>query len=300
MPIGFAKSIFSRSAVAAAAGQGYSRGTAGTDAVTDYGYYKIQPNAGAVDLSQSNEWSLISWFRLIPSDFQAGKEYMMPWQIEAGGTRYIEIRFQYHNDGGGDDNDHSIICNFNNGSQIKFFGSYASGNDYFTPTSFANDVVDGSWHCLMVRGSATAANRQIYLDGANILKTTDTNITAGTTPLDAATLDFNMSTFTGAFPAAGANFDIGPTWFYDTAVDFSNSTNRGYYYNAGNTDGYVDGGTDGTAGGATQPDLYLYNTGTGLVNGGTCTPTISQVTSGSGTVTDFDSTNGPGSGNVRS
>ena len=62
----------------------------------------------------------------------------------------------------------------------------------------------------------------------------------------------------------------------------------------------MDGGTNGTAGGAPQPEFYLYNTGSGLINGGSVSGTISTVSGGSGSITNFDSTNGPGSGNVRS
>ena len=62
----------------------------------------------------------------------------------------------------------------------------------------------------------------------------------------------------------------------------------------------MDGGTDGTAGGAPQPEFYLYNTGSGLINGGSVSATISTTSGGSGSITNFDSTNGPGSGSTRS
>ena len=61
----------------------------------------------------------------------------------------------------------------------------------------------------------------------------------------------------------------------------------------------MDGGTDGTDGGADAPEVYLYHNGTTIVNGGTQSGTLRINGDASGdavNVTLIDADNGPGSG----
>ena len=293
MPLGFAKSIFSRSAAAGAAAQGYWRGQGGADSAANYAYYTVDISNAADSV---NDYSFVFWFRALASDWATGDNGIF-YQIRNSTTRDVEVYSQYQDDGGGDINDHSINNFMRLGGGSRQNSTFTSGDDYFTSGTFASSVADGEWHCLMINGSNTASKRRIYLDNVDVQKDAQTD-RVDQIGFGGASGQLNAG-FSGAFPGAGAVFDYGPCWLYDSEIDFSSSTNRGYYYNAGNTDGYVDGGTDGTAGGAAQPEFYLYNTGSGLVNGGSVSGSISTTSGGSGTITDYDSTNGPGSGNVR-
>ena len=73
---------------------------------------------------------------------------------------------------------------------------------------------------------------------------------------------------------------------------------RRYFYDPANTDGFVDPGTDGTGGGAPQPDLFLYHNGTSLTNGGTESPADGPTVfkTGTGSINYIATTDGPGSG----
>lgn len=295
MPIGFAKSILSTSAAAGAASQGYWRGVGGADSATNHAYFTVDISNAANSVS---DYTFVFWFRALASDWNTGDNGIF-WQIRNNTDRDIEIFSQKQDDGGGDINDHSINDFFRTSSSSRQQSSFTSGDDFFNSTTFGQQVADGSWHCLMINGSQTASKRRMFLDNVNIQKDAQSDLATGSIAFGGSSGKLNAG-FSGAFPGAGATYDYGPCWLYDSEVDLSSSSNRAFFFNASNTDGYVDGGTDGTAGGAPQPEFYLYNTGSGLINGGSVSATISTTSGGSGSITNFDSTNGPGSGNVRS
>tara|TARA_Y100000004_G_C8816954_1_gene370198 strand:- start:362 stop:823 length:462 start_codon:yes stop_codon:yes gene_type:complete len=138
-----------------------------------------------------------------------------------------------------------------------------------------------------------------YLDGNG---TNEASGNALTTTLDAS--DFTHiqlrntngghNTSYSANFESGPGFELGPIWLYDSYLDFTSSTVRGYFYNSSNTDGYVDGGTDGTDGGAPTPAVYMYHNDSTLQVSSSETPTVNTVSTNSGSIVVVD--DGPGSG----
>jgi hypothetical protein len=279
----------------------------------------VRPNAGSTKFSDSADFSIVLWFRALDGDFQAGKEFGMLMQgtSDSSPSRDIEFYMNGQRDGGGDANEHSInlFCKYSGGTRtLSTFGSsdyFGSGN-----TDWDAKVVDGNWHCVMARFATATANRQLYLDGVDVKRSPSTgsggdvtgtinldtdSYSGGTPATDTGGSDngfsFNFSHFQGAFPDAGGAFDIGPVWMYDSGIDFSSSSVRAQYYNDSNTDGYVTAGSDGETGGAAEAELFMTTDGSSMSNGGRLgTVTFHSV---NGTVTQSDSTNGPGSGDTR-
>ena len=299
MPLGFGRSIFSKAAAAeeeaGAGGQGFTTGAIGADeeggvSQPNFAHVRIQPNAGGTDMSDTTDISIVTWFRGLAGDMNGGS-YGMLWQgvagdMASGGARNIEIYIAR-------DGDYKFNAFYKTDN-----GTRTTSKDYTDAGTLDAALLDGEWHCIMLRMSTTGANCEFVLDGTNQSSSHPSDV-VGNIEISAADFEWNMSNFSGAFPGAGAAWDIGPTWMYDTAIDFTSSSVRAKYFNASNTDGYVDGGTDGTDGGATQPDLYLYDAGVAVLDGGTATPTITDVESGTASVTHNASTNGPGSGDTR-
>lgn len=295
MPLGFARSVLThQAAVAGVSGYAFNDGQAVNAA--NKASYNVNVNS---TLSNTTDISAVFWIRINGTG-----------QIDSPGTRLM--RFIDSNDSGG-----GSINLFSDRVEMNWYdptrnnlaiNTSTSSNTNYNTTNFATNVLDGAWHCVMIgMGGTNTANRYIYIDGNDCgvdKQTFINNLTATGTDADDIR-NFNIgyqassgttTTYTAAWER-GAQFDIGPIWWYGSFVDFSNSTTRGYYYNAGNTDGYVDGGTDGTGGGATQPVLYLYHTASTLANGGTNSTTPSLVTQSSGAITILDTT-GPGSGDA--
>ena len=325
-PLAFGKSVFTTAAARAAGGAefGFVTGTHGNPNTSGHGRMTCRPNAGSTKFSDSADFSIVIWFRALDGDFESGKEFAMLMQGAAGTgssfSRDIELYMNGQRDGGGDANEHSInlFCKYSGGTRT--ISSFRSGNDYFGSgnTDWDAKVVDGNWHCLMARFAQADSNRALYLDGVDIKRSLgsgaggdvtgtlnlDPDSYAGTATdindanEDEAGFNFRFSHFIGAFGGAGGCFDIGPCWIYDSGVDFSSSTVRDYYYNSSNTDGYVTAGSDGQTGGAAEPELFITTDGTSMSNGGRLgTVTFHEV--GNGTVTQSNSTNGPGSGHTR-
>lgn len=297
-PLGLARAVLTSGvAPSAATSQGFTTGAIGADneggaSNANHAYAQIDPNDGGNNHTNSADVSIVTWFRGLPGDMNGG-DFGMIWQFVRGdmassGTRTIEVYI-----------DRTSSNKKFNAFFICGGASRTATKDYSDNATLDAALLDGEWHCIMLRISGTGANCEFYLDGVDQSISHPANA-SGTIDLDDSDAEWNMSAFSGAFGGAGAAWDIGPTWIYDTAIDFTDSSVRAFYFNASNTDGYVDGGEQGTSGGATRPDLYLYNEGSGLENGGNLTATIRDITNGSGTVTDNDNTNGPGSGNTRS
>lgn len=293
MPLGFAKSILTTAgAVGGNAARAFNDGQAINAA--NKASYNIPVNGG---FANNHRFSFVAWVRINGTS-----------QIDSPGVR--AMRFINSGDSGGGSwsiFSNSFNINFFNGTQNPAPTTDGCGNTKYNTTNFASNFLDGSWHCVMFAMDPTDnTNRPLYIDGEDVQPATihsGSNFTSDgdMDGIQNINLGYQGSSGTStSYNAAwerGAEFDFGPIWFYDTHIDFSSSSVRAKYYNSALTDGYVDGGTDGTAGGAAQPELYLYHSATTLVNGGSLSSvTPSKVTKGSGDVVVVPTTEGPGSG----
>lgn len=293
MPLGFAKSLLAKTA--AAAGTTAARAFNDGEAVgaSDKASYRI-PVAGG--FANNHRYSVVAWVRINGTG-----------QVGSPGVRIL--RFINGGDSGGGSwtlFNNEMNFNFFNGSQNPAPTTNGCGNSKYTTSNFASNFLDGSWHCVMMAfDPSDSSKRPFYIDNEDVQATTQTSTFSSDGDMDGIqqiTMGYQASTPNNTSYNAnwerGAQFDFGPIWFYDTYIDFTSSTVRGYYYNASNTDGYVDGGTDGTDGGAAQPELYLYHSASTLVNGGSLSVTPTKVTKGSGDIVVVPTTEGPGSGDT--
>lgn len=321
-PLAFGKSVFTKAAAAAAGGAefGFVTGTHGDPNVSGHGSMRCRANAGSTKFSDSADFSIVLWFRALLGDFGSGREFAMLMQgtTSSDPIRDIELFMNSKRDGDNDSNNHSInlFCKYSGGSRTV--STFGTSNDYFGSgnSTWDSDVLDGSWHCVMVRFATATANRQLYLDSVDVKRSPSTGSggdVTGTIDLSADSyaggtpatdtggsdngLTFNFSHFQGAFTNAGGAFDIGPVWIYDSGINFASASVRAHYYNDSNTDGYVTAGSDGESGGAAEAELFMTTDGSSMSNGGRLgTVTFHSV---GGTVTQTASSAGPGSGDQR-
>jgi len=304
MPLGIARSVLTTApaGVATTAARAFfsDRSMSSTDVST----YQAEMTAGN-RFANSNIISYVYWIRALDA--------------EIGTNNYRLITYNIANGGGGcwiTDNsgtNYGLGFNLYNGSLNIVVFSMKTGSTYGdTRSAFNTGFCDGNWHCVMVRCDYTnGAKRHLYLDGEDHSSNNtpgsavDARTGTNTKLNDVRYVSLRVlaaNDITGGYgnlnqdlPAA----DTGPIWFYDSDLDWTDATTRGYYYDASYTDGYVDGGTDGTAGGGSQPELYLYHSASTLVNGGSLSPTIATATAGTGTITILTTADGPGSGSTR-
>ena len=319
MPLGFAKSTFTYAASAATGSGaraffGGTRDNSGTPG--DVATYRVAMKNDR--FADNTGVSFVYWIRYKFSELSSNNQHRV-------------LTYRQHNDQGGGQtwvgngtNPFAIGANIYNGSQNIVMSIGKSGSTYGNNLTAAQGVGDGNWHCVMMRlDMSDASKRSIYIDGedhtAGQTLHSSVSTTTGSDP------KLNEIDFIGIKAAPGTDkddtrlggdvdgggytsnnsqqfpsADLGPVWFYDTDVDFTSSSVRAKYYNASNTDGYVDGGTDGTDGGASQPELYLYHNASTLLNGGSLSTRAPFVVSnGSGAISIVADTDGPGSGGTR-
>lgn len=321
-PLAFGKSVFTKAASAAAGGAEFGFVT-GRDGSSNEGTaisMKCRMNAGSTKMADSPDIAIVVWFRALAGDFLSDNSFGMLMQgtADSAPQRDVELFINAQRDGGGDSNEHSInlFCKYGGGTRT--ISSFVSGDDFFGTgnTDFDNKVLDGNWHQVAATFARADSDRRLFLDGVNIKKSaasgaggdvtgdielsndsySGSNPAAGTQ--SEAGFTWHFSHFHGGFPGAGACFDIGPTWIYDSQVDFATSSVMARYYNDSNTDGYVTAGSDGQTGGAAEPELFMTTDGSSMANGGRLgTVTFHSV---GGTVTQTASSAGPGSGDTRS
>ena len=278
------------------------------------------PNYSAADTTQasfnvtmtnrfadSSSLSVVYWFRLAAvAEIESGDESIMMAYYDSNDTGGGQLRIAYSAGGAS-----YIQMNLYNGSTNIVVRSRAVG-DYDTSAEFLSNLFDGQWHCLMTAiDMNNGSNRKMFIDGVNVTSGVGNN-----SNVDFASSDNNPDlddvryvilrynpngNFDSSAYAAANEFcgDTGPIWVYDSYLDFTSSTVRGYFFNGANLDGFVSGGTNGTNGGATQPKLYLYHNGSTLVNGGSLNNTVNTATINSGTISVIPNTQGPGSGHTR-
>jgi hypothetical protein len=264
---------------------------------------------GATKLSDAGAFSIVTWLRV------NGFTNNVDTAATFGGNDYTIVLQSYKGTSPNDNNGFNLILgpdstggNFYNNVINIGVNSLKSGGPYDTAQKYKDNFLNGEWHCVMWSCALNSvANSRLYIDGVDVGAGRGTDTSATTSNQNVWPIfpfRFNRQpTITAGYTAdqeCGAQVDIGPTWFYDSIVDFSNATTRGYYYNAANTDGYVDGGTAGTTGGAAAAKLYWYQPSSGnLVMGGSlANTTVTKVTKGSGNINIISNTEGPGSGDT--
>jgi hypothetical protein len=160
--------------------------------------------------------------------------------------------------------------------------------------SFDATYLDNAWHHVFVQirgnltGDASTNQNKIYLDGVDKTTTawTGTSGSAGTTVVAAKTSFAGDST-----NLRETNLDIADCWVdFGTSTDFR--SNIGYWYGTG----HVDQGSDGTGGGAPQPNIWIHESGGSVVNGGATAGTVATEGDGSGVVTVYEADGPRGSG----
>lgn len=307
MPLGFARSVLTKPAAAVGAYAFNDNKAGASSAINGADKASYVTTLGATKLSDAGAFSIVMWLRV------NGFTNNVDTAATFGGNDYTILLQSYKGTSPNDNNGFnmtlnttSLECNFYNNVINIFVNSTKSGGSYDTAAKYKSNLLNGRWHCVMLSHSlSTAASSRLYIDGVDVAAGRGTDTSATTSNQNVWPIfpfRFNRQpTITAGYTAdqeCGATVDIGPTWFYDSVVDFSSSTVRGYYYNASNTDGYVDGGTAGTTGGAAAAKLYWYQPSSGnLVMGGSlANTTVSKVTKGSGDINIISNTAGPGSG----
>ena len=300
MPLGFSKAVFGQTAAAVSATGGRAFTHDGTSSNT--GNFTLNKAAtytvsySSSPFINSQHFSMVFWFRLA----QGGGN------IDDPATRFIYMT----------DSDESDLWGmvFGNGTNVSYMNCLNSsgnklvhpyGSSYANNTPFMTAIADGSWHCIMVSMDSDEGNGigSFYLDGSS---TNEASGSALTTTLNSSNFKYialrnnngGHNTNYGTSFESGAGFELGPIWLYDSYVDFTSATNRGYFYNSSNTDGYVDGGSDGTAGGAPTPDVYIKHGESTLEVAGSSTPTVNTVTHNGGAIVIIPTSEGPGSGDT--
>lgn len=296
MPLGFARSVLTHQAAG------------GGGAATVYSW----DSSGAVNSGNSAS------YRWTGQDFTVNNQLAIVMWFRANGTGWVDPN----------DNETTFFAtqhqstypdwaelNWNKatfGWQLQMLdtaNSYVDGRGYGNVTSQASFCFDGSWKCLMVSldstsNSSDGTKRHIYVGDTEFTYLPTGNPTGSWTAsnYDAGNFRYHRTSAGGgtitSSQEVGNGFQIGPMWVYNGLIDFDTQANRRYFYNPANTDGWVDPGTDGTGGGASQPSLFLYHNGTTLVNGGSDAISISLTTQGTGSIDVISDTEGPGTGST--
>ncbi len=292
MPLGFAKSVLTQyQAPAVASAKAYT-----SDAT--------QPSSSGFTLDKTATYTISH----STSPFTSGQEFSMVFWFrlaqEAGNIDSPASRFIYMTD-----SDESDLWGmvFGNGTNVTYMNCLNStgnrlvhpyGSSHANNTPFMSAIADGSWHCHMISMSNSSGNCY-FMDGSS---TNEASGSALATNLNAGDFKYialknnngGHNTNYGTSFESGPGFELGPLWLYDSYIDFTSSTNRAKFYNSSNTDGYVDGGTDGTSGGAPTPKVYAYHDASTLQVYSYSTPTVNTISHNSGAIVVVD--DGPGSG----
>lgn len=315
MPLGFAKSIFSKSAAAAAGNtHGFfaTQATAvikadmGTDQYATSGFtgcvwFRI--DAGS-DKTYTDQTGLDTWAASSTNEF-GGSDGLVrivsaqpalddfytentgnawAFALETSGTTMAQ-GFKARPDG------------FSGGGFVAEVGRTSGGayenGSISRKSQFYQDFADGNWHCLIAHGNATPSQSGVYIDGTKYSDMLEFGQAASNDNISSfrylflgdrhtQSSDTFDNTTSNTFPG-----DIGPIWWDNSYIDVSNSTNMAKFYDAGNTDGYVHLGTDGTASGLSQPKIFIYQDGTSSLNlqsGGSASVSFTTIDTGSNSI----------------
>ena len=254
----------------------------------------------------STEFSGVIWMRINGAN----------GNIDSPASRYI-----YHTDlneqhlwgfvmGEGTNLSYMNLLNSGGNRLIQPYGSTYTGTN--KNPDFLTALCDGSWKCLMIsmKDPIQTGTNCWFIGGSstNEANADGNNFAAPHSTIDSSEFKYialrnnkgghaDSLNYESSFET-GPGFELGPIWLYDSYLDFTSSTVRGYFYNASNVDGFVDGGSDGTQGGAPSPDVYMYHNASTLVVAGDSTPTVNTVTHNGGAIVVVPSSEGPGSGDT--
>lgn len=286
MPLGIARNILTKGATAAS-----------RTPMTDRGYWVSTgtvasgANAANVVADRGSQWS---W---------GGESTFMTWFKGAAGDMDAEASFAHIRLF----DQMPIVQNITKGTGVNVNGfaknlTTAKTESWaITVSNFNTTYLDGNWHQLVVsvKINATTYQSQVYLDGVQLRNSSTTGKTAATASNSSRYYYFGA----GANNSPGGNYENDPDAahklkigmvFYDN-VFTDLTTNITKFWDNG---GGIDLGTDGTASGLTQPDLYIRANAAGtmisgsgtLQNGGTVALTlIKAVREGTGNIEVFTS-----------
>jgi hypothetical protein len=330
MPLGLAKSILTTAAPAAAAsGIGAFNDGAAVDGANKAAYY-FDTNLNSQSVSTTGDVivggdstggeyrkiSTVMWFRVNGvSNLTNGS---LGWRLlNPNWFGSAEQAYFLYDTGFG----YTLgMLDSGNNTYTKYGTNGTPGANDISMTDYRSNYLDGTWQCVMATldlnatpvDTTTPGNTHIFHgdDGPGVASSSNQNFGSNfdvrafknMTVGHLVSQGWNGSTGSASaetFGKAGGAADIGPIWIYTgQSLDFTSQSVRRYFYDPANTDGFVDPGTDGTGGGAPQPDLFLYHNGTTLVNGGTESPADGPTVfkTGTGSINYIADTDGPGSG----
>ena len=289
MPVGFTRSLFGNVVEA-------------TPSVTDRGYWQgtgstaSGANGANIILDRGASWgwygqsTLSFWFRGSTSDMDS---YANICQFRLG-------------------DDFAINCNLYKGTNINNLNCYTLNtsnpdtlNNIDTGvTDFDYYYLNNQWHhCVFSFDSTTTTyTKQCYLDGVQIVNTTVSNKRAVVN----GTISRYMNVGAGPLNSPGGSYENDPDGahllkianFFYTPSYIDLGTNISKFYNGG----FVSLGTNGTASGLPQPQIYVYSLDSGnmsagpglLQNGGSVNLSLIKVVrEGTGNIF-VSTTGGPG------
>ena len=158
--------------------------------------------------------------------------------------------------------------------------------------SFNTTYLNNEWHHLFVQirgsltGSALTNQNRIFLDGVDV-----TTQTINGTPVGTAEVA-TKNTFAGD----GTNLRETTIDIADVYADFGTATDYTSDISAWYNSGHVNLGTDGTGGGASQPSIWLRESGGSVVHGGSVSGTVALEGDAGGVVTVYEGDGPRGSG----
>jgi hypothetical protein len=268
MPLGFGRSILSKTAVAAGptSESGYFQ-SSGTNSSGADGAGIVLDSGSSSGYNFNSGFTQSFWFKGTTSNLN-------------NGTIATIARTTYPGDDG-------IIFNIRNiGIEILL----QDGNNYYLTyypggTTFVDNYLDDDWHHIAMTMTKTASGRQMYLDGVDVADPTTGNSTA--TVVAGRYLGINFSPTSDSLSYADSNagtLQLSQLWLHNQTVDLDSNLSKFY---AG---GFVDMGSSGTSSGLSQPLIYIRGQD-GITNGGSVgTPYV--VSEGSGQFT-YSTSGGP-------
>lgn len=274
MPLGFGKSVFTTTAPAAGADPGYWQNAGTTSAGANGASLIMDPGSGNFFPINAKEMVGSIWFKGTTSDID-GSAMIFRQLTETDGGFFWEITST---------------------GVILFFQETSGGNKGFTsfPANFSTDYWDDQWHHIAVATDANPStgtgDTRLYMDGVS--QTVSASDYSSAVAISQHRYGrHNGSDNTTSDTNTYVDSRVSTVQFSQFYMDFTTidlDSNISKFYDGG----YVDMGTDGTGSGLTQPDLFMYQTGGSIADGGTLATTISVVNEGTGSYT-YSETGGP-------
>jgi hypothetical protein len=270
MPLGFARSVLTKPASAAAsADRGYWNQS---DSLASNLYKGITFTKSTAYSNTSANIDVSFWFK--------------------GNIADLDTAFDSHiifSNSDGADNTWAFEMHKNYGIfAAQFYGSYGGESIVSHPNTnnaFGTPYLNNAWHHCYIQWRGRAANNaqsRIYLDGVDTTNNKNSGTMPANTPIQTASKFFH-----------GGNKDKRASGFRKAEVyqiyhsTTNNIANISKWYNAG----FVDLGASGNSGGAPTPDIWLTVSGGAVTQGGALAGTVTEV--GDGTLTKSN-TGGPG------